>query len=1117
MAKEDIVGQILEKYIPQKQARGVFTESVFNKYVPQPVATEGPVIINGVSAAVPLGSTELAQPSSIEKIAKPVLTSWLKGKGGLADVTRRNAWDTDTVGGVTANEYWRRAQKFDNPSLPMDERLTQMIYGVETSGNPGAWNDPPNKFGYMGRAQMGRAIMSDYGIDPVMYMKDPEYQHRETVKTVRKRISELKGRYFRNGGKTVADVKNHHGNSKKEDLLIVNPVDGSVYGAMRYNETVFSQKDSDMIDRLITKGNPQKLGEFVAKARAKHEDVTMFKKGGKVADPTTKAAIDNRIQQLDSLKGKMPDSLYQKYRNRINSAGSYEQVVNEYKNALEEWNGLQNEPQSSQLPSATDIQRVKDGYVRQLQALDAPASVVNNFKSKLSKELTLENVLKYYDEATNEWTQAVGDDPVAKPKIEQAVAVTPDTIMRSLAGGNTAQKIQADIDRLKTKKQGMPAQESKLVDTLISGLESLKSVKPGEAALAPLKAIGDAYKALNNGGDAVAQRVRDAIGEEILGPIKAVGDAYTQLNKKGDDTATNVRSGIKEGLITPLDAIGKAYGTIGQVDELAKKYISGPLKRVAGAKGTLAYPNTPAPDITDFFSNTDLGAAASEFGKNAAEAVKNAASEFYNWAENRGNQLLGRGKNAKKIGMSDIMNSMSGIISGNANAQAAPATTPAASKPLTTEERRKMRRGTAPVNSGGGGGGGSASSGVGTLPEQTAVKVTQEYLNNFFAANAARQKGYTVGKDGAIFDTEGKRVPVDSIKSEAKNEQIGVDGSFGPETEAAIKIYNTANPDRQIKYRALSDGKLMLENTGFSKDAPDYLKKYYENGKVPHYDTIGEVKALTPKTTLGEIGIKEATPTIAPATPATATTAPAVAGNSAWNSDNLRRIGGNLADTFKIAALARQAGRPLPEYEQTEDWKKYSAMVENQATQGLNAAVQSQFNRNLNRNRAVGYGQVVAAAGGGGSSGAVLGALGNINQNSADAIGNFAVADQAQRDQNLSRFGNVAQTNENINLSMFSNELQNAQNSNLQAASMIPAISSQIEGRNDFYNAYGPDSSYQKLLDVQLQKQQSEVDLRKRLAENPSLLFPTGMNDTLAVSDADKALIAANKKRLGIR
>ena len=807
MANE-AVDSILEKYIPKKRERGVFTQAAFDKYVPVPEPVQEPVIVNGVSSSVPLGSNTLAETNSIERIAKPVLTSWLKGKGGLSSVSRNNAWDTDTIGGVTANEYWRRAKAFDNPSLPLDERLTQMIYGVETSGNPQGWKTV-NKFGYMGRAQMGKAIMSDYGIDPTLYMSDPNYQHQQTVKTVGKRISELKGRYFRHGGKVVSNAINHHGNSKKEDLVIINPNDGSFYGAMRVNEVVFSQKDSDMIDKLISQGKSEKLGQFVAKARSKHQDVNFMKGGGK-------------------------------------------------------------------------LRKIENGYL-------------------------------------------VDSD------------------------GRVYQQVGSNLYRVGRMEEG--------------------AVK------------------------LMAEQKVNASEFNIPSPIKRRGSVLDEI------------------MATPMSILNSITGT----------------------------PSNP--------TSKPL---------NKQQQVPSAPS-----------------REQIRLGKKRPISSKSGSSSGG--------------------------------------------SGTGSiLPEQTAVKVTQEYLNNFFATNAARQKGYSVGKDGAIFDDNGKRVPIDTLKSEAKNEQINVDGRFGPETEAAIKIYNTANPDRQIKYRALSDGSLMLENTGFSKDTPDYLKKYYENGKVPIYNSIGDVKALTPKTAMAEIGIKEATPTIAPATPAATPTAPVAAGSSVFNSDNLRRIGGNLADTFKIAALARQAGQPLPQYEQTEDWKKYTAMVENQATQGLNSAVQSQFNRNMNRNRALGYGQVTAAAGGGGSSGAVLGALGNINQASADAIGNFAVADQAQRDQNLSRFGQVAQTNENINLSMFSNELQNAQNSRVQAASMIPAVASQIEGRNDFYNAYGPNSSYQKFLDIQLQKQQEEVALKKRLAENPSLLFPTGMSDVMAVSEADKALIEANKKRLGL-
>lgn len=180
----------IARYIDTKRQRGVYLDKAFDKYASPP--KQEPVVVDGVSGVV--SKIDMPQ-SSFDKVALPVLTSWLKGTGGLADVSRKNSWNTDKVGGVTALEYLRRAKKFDNPSLPLSERLTQMIYGAETSGDPNGWKTV-NKFGYMGRAQMGSAFMKDYGIDKGRYMSDPVYQHQSTVKAVERRVKELKGKYY---------------------------------------------------------------------------------------------------------------------------------------------------------------------------------------------------------------------------------------------------------------------------------------------------------------------------------------------------------------------------------------------------------------------------------------------------------------------------------------------------------------------------------------------------------------------------------------------------------------------------------------------------------------------------------------------------------------------------------------------------------------------------------------------------------------------------------------------------------------------------------------------------------------------------------------------------------
>jgi hypothetical protein len=830
-----------------------------------------------------------------------------------------------------------------------------------------------------------------------------------------------------------------------------------------------------------------------------------------MAKTETELAIENRLANLDSLKGKMPDNLYQKYRERIRSSRSYSEVVDSYKQALEEWSSSgENNPQA---PNAQQIQVVKDNQARQLRALGVPDRIVADFKKKMAKELTLDNTLKYYDEAINEWSDnltlpAASNSQQSRDSVSASFQskANPD-ILKVLSGGNTSFTIQQDIDKLKTKRQNMPAKEAGLVDELIGGLEQLKNITPEQAGLGPLKAIGDLYTKLNKKGDDVAESVRKAIGEEILSPLKAIGNAYSSLESKGNSIASQARTGIKEDIVNPFLAVGKAYKT---VDESITNGVKN-----AGLPST-AYPNTPPPnyklsDVTGFIDG--LGNMASNAGKSASEAIRNAASEFYDWAEKRGNDLLGKEPGSKKISLDDIKNSMMGIISGGSSTPAKPGMSIserragrnadiAGSSPTTTIAERRAGRRSSTGNS-------PDTDNVVAGPSES-VKAVQGYLNSFFYEKALQQKGYSRGADGKVYDETGKEVNVDKITDTAKNERINEDGRFGKETEAALKIYNLANPKSQIKFDETESGLKTLSD----KKSVQQIQDFYNNGSIPRYG-VQKVDPLKIKQMVGQKAPEKLTvpvgDVVSPIKQEASTGRMGGALSSALNPENLQRIGGNLADTLSVANLLRESSQPLPTYQQTPDWIDYTNRIANRANQGLTSAVQSEFNRNMNTNRASGYSQIMAAAGGGGSQGAVLGALGQVNQNSADAIGKYALADQAQRDVNLQAYGNVARAEEATNQSMFGMEYQAASQRQSQAASMIPSIMSQIGQRNQTYNAYGPGSVYEKFTNAQIQEAEYNAELAKSMNSNVGNLFGTSTTPFAKVSDRDNGLISGTE------
>lgn len=420
---------------------------------------------------------------------------------------------------------------------------------------------------------------------------------------------------------------------------------------------------------------------------------------------------------------------------------------------------------------------------------------------------------------------------------------------------------------------------------------------------------------------------------------------------------------------------------------------------------------------------------------------------------------------------------------------------------------------------------GDGLSDQGVFNEVQSVKAIQEYLNSFLEENAVKQKGYSRGSDGKVYDETGKEVPEDKIAEEAKNEKIKVDGKFGPETEAAMKIFNLANPDNQIKYSEVGPGRFVLTETpglvpkGGKIDPR--LEQYYnsENGTIPRY---GADKPMSPlETKQGTLakpsqasiqskasdGINRLNKDIFKDTQ-TSVSRPDY--SSVLNRENLQRIGGNVTDALAIAAMLQESSKPITPYEQTPEWKAYGDAVTNKMNQGFEASVQGQFQRDLQRSRATTLGQIKSVSGGGGTQGSVLGAIGQTNQFNQDAAANFAIADQAQRTQNLANFGNFARAEESTNMAMWQSIAQQEMAKRSAAAGAIPSLMEQIGERNQTYNSYGPGSVYEKYVNSQIAKSESEKALADAQANSVSSLFGSSISPKAVISANDKKLVSKN-------
>lgn len=662
-------------------------------------------------------------------------------------------------------------------------------------------------------------------------------------------------------------------------------------------------------------------------------------------------------------------------------------------------------------------------------------------------------------------------------------------------------KIKESIREVNKNLPSLPPNERNFVQRAIEPLNNLLSELSKNTGKVPPEKEKEINTQLNNSLSAIGelQKSGNSISESLLAPLdyiaSSIGGLQSAVEGKGFGTSTleyiaSSLSGLKKAVdITgqginsrpPSSSPSALSGVTGFIDNLgsvaskAGKSAAETVRNILNSPGGLAYPNMPPPNYkSKDVSNPNIVKVDATDGR-GNKYTKNPDGTYFRLGERKNYTYDPKTRRFNRI-------------------ESAPQPT----KPATTIAERRAGRRSSTGNS-------PDTDNVVAGPSST-VKAVQEHLNSFFYENALQQKGYSRGADGKVYDETGKEVNIDKITDTAKNERIAEDGKFGKETEAALKIYNLANPKSQIKFDETESGLKTLSD----KKSVQQIQDFYNTGTIPRYG-VQKVDPLKIKQMVGQKAPEKLTvpvgDVVSPIKQETSAGRVGGALSSALNPENLQRIGGNLADTLSVANLLRESSQPLPTYQQTPDWIDYTNRIANRANQGLTSAVQSEFNRNMNTNRASGYSQIMAAAGGGGSQGAVLGALGQVNQNSADAIGKFAVADQAQRDQNLQAYGNVARAEEATNQSMFGMEYQNAVNRQSQAASMIPAVMSQIDQRNQTYNTYGPGSVYEKFTNAQIQEAEYNAELAKSMNSNYGNLFGTSITPNVKVSDRDKQLL----------
>ncbi len=154
------------------------------------------------------------------------------------------------------------------------------------------WN--PNLYNYI----LNDAIAKRMGISTV----NPNHG---TAKHIHLQYKNLKY-----GGLLLKDgMKLYQDGDKSEDIAMFDKVTGHMIGQMRYGERIFDQKATKTIELLAKKGDDKKLGEFVKKELATHDDVVEnFVKGGPVRPKPTAQKAKELGSAIDRFFGLAPGS-----------------------------------------------------------------------------------------------------------------------------------------------------------------------------------------------------------------------------------------------------------------------------------------------------------------------------------------------------------------------------------------------------------------------------------------------------------------------------------------------------------------------------------------------------------------------------------------------------------------------------------------------------------------------------------------------------------------------------------------------------------------------------------------------------------------------------------------
>lgn len=364
----------------------------------------------------------------------------------------------------------------------------------------------------------------------------------------------------------------------------------------------------------------------------------------------------------------------------------------------------------------------------------------------------------------------------------------------------------------------------------------------------------------------------------------------------------------------------------------------------------------------------------------------------------------------------------------------------------------------------------------GTLAKSNEVKDIQSIINGWIKSNAEFTRDANGNRilnpnfrNGKLYGPDGKAVDLGLIKE---------DGILGKDTADAIALFNQNPSGRKINY-SIDGNKVKFDNV----EQGNFL------GDISPLNPRGQMSSNFParqQSVLDQIGASSANSS-------------GVSEDSGFNFRNFLSnnptLTGNAFDLVRAEIAANQArNTEIPEYTLPSEYGELARELSSRRNVGYTPGQVGSFNDMQQQNRISGLAAIRGTVGQGGSSGAVLGAIGNLDRNARAAAVDFANNDEQVRQQNFSRWGNFVTNDQQRDyyqdfVPRYEQAVSNRNAYNAAAAASIQNIAQ----RNQVNQTYGPNSVYARYLQASSDRENRNRGMMNT-AQNAPLFATVGQD-----------------------